>query len=764
MSGRTTTPRPFDKRSRVRYPMAMLDRTAAIPPARASLRPTRRGFLIGTGVAAGLAVGYAVWPRAATLNWAAAPDETLINGFVKIGTDGRVVVAVPQAEMGQGVASALAQVVADELGADWNTVSVESAPLNPIYANRGLTADMVDGMPPALRGFARWSTGAVIDHFDMQMTGGSTSVRSFAPPMRLAGASAREMLCRAAAREWGADWTDCDTDGGFVVYKANRVRFADIAGKVTTDDAPSSPTLRARQPLMGKPLPRIDIPSKTDGAARFGIDVRLPGMVYAAVKSGPVGDPTLVRADATAAKALPGVIAVVPGPTWVATVATTWWGANKALAAVEPVFARQASPAGASVSTAPAAALDRDAKVLRDDGGAAAIGASVIAADYTVPYLAHAALEPMTATARFDGDRVEIWAPTQSLTLTTWSVARALGIDDASVIVHPTTIGGGFGRKIESDAAVQAALIARAVRRPVQLIWSRAEDFAQDKFRPAAAARMRGTIAEGRVLTWDSAIAAPDVAASVTARNLPRIASAPAAGADAIDGATQVPYAVANLRVAHALVETPVPLGFWRSVGHSFSAFFVESFVDELAHAANADPGAFRLALLKDAPRHARVLRAALDAAGPLGQVEPGTGRGVAVHQSFGSIVAQVAEVRCVEGEPPRVLRVTAAIDCGPVVNPDGVRAQVEGAILFGLSAALYGKVTFADGTPEQANFDTYKVLTMADAPAIDVIIVPSTEAMGGVGEPGTPPIAPAVANAIYAASGIRRRDLPLVA
>ncbi len=739
-------------------------------PAKSRLRPTRRGFLIGTGAVAGLAVGYAVWPRKAVLNWAAAPDETVVNGFVKIGTDGRVVVAIPQAEMGQGASSALAQVVADELGADWNTVSVEPAPLNPIYANRGMALDATEGMPSALRGFARWGLGGVIEHFDMQMTGGSTSVRGFAKPMRLAGAAAREMLCRAAARDWGADWTQCDTADGFVVYKANRVRFADIAGKVVHDDAPSSPTLRVKSTLMGKALPRLDIPAKTDGSARFGIDVRLPGMVYAAVRSGPAGDPKLVSADATKAKAMPGVIDVVHGPTWVAVVATTWFGADQALEQVVPVFAAQPRPAGPWVSEAPAKALATVGKAVRDDGDAAGVlaKATVIAADYSVPYLAHAALEPMNATARVDGDRVELWAPTQSLTITTWSVAKALGIDDAKVVVHPTLIGGGFGRKAESDAFVQAALIARAVKRPVQLIYSRPEDLAQDKFRPAAAARMRGSVAGGRIAAWDSRIAVPDVTSSFSARNLPAMAGAPKASAEGVDGATQIPYDLAHVRVEHALVLTPVPLGFWRSVGHSFSAFFVESFVDELAHAANADPGAFRLAMLRDKPRHAAVLTAALHAAGPLGQVEPGIGRGVALHESFGSIVAQVAEVECVKDAPPKVTRVWAAIDCGPVVNPDGVRAQVEGAIAYGLGAALKGRITFADGRAEQTNFDGYPVLMLAEAPAIEVIIVNgepgSTSPMGGVGEPGTPPIAPAVANAIFAANGQRLRSLPFVA
>ncbi len=730
-------------------------------------RPSRRAFLIGTGAVAGLAVGYAVWPRSHPLNWAAAPDETIVNGFVKIGTDGRVVIAIPQAEMGQGVGSALAQIVAAELGADWNTVSIEPAPLNPIYANRGMTLDMTAAMPPSLQGFARWGMGGVIDHFDMQLTGGSTSVRGFAAPMRAAGAAAREMLCRAAARDWGVDGRECDTDNGFVVYKAQRVRFADVAGKVVPGDAPSSPVLRTKSPLLGTAVARLDIPGKTDGSAHFGADVRLPGMVFAAVRAGPVGEPALVSANHAAARAMPGVIDIVHGPTWVAAVATTWWAASQAVAAIVPVFAAQDRPAGPWVADAPHAALAAtDAKAVRTDGDATAALSSgaVITADYSVPYIAHAALEPMNATVRIDNGKVEVWAPTQSLTLATWAVAKAAGVAESDVTVHPTLIGGSFGRKIENDAVVQAVLIAKAVKRPVQLVWSRAEDLAHDKFRPGAAARMRGSVANGRIVAWDSRIAVPDVASSVTSRNLPAMAGAPKASADGVDGATQLPYDMAHIRVEHALVATPVPLGFWRSVGHSFSAFFVESFVDELAHAAGADPGAFRLAMLTKEPRHAAVLRAVLKAAPPLGSDSPGIGRGVALHASFGSIVAQVAEVECVVGEPPRVRHVWAAIDCGQVVNPDGLRAQVEGAIAYGLGAALKQRITFADGRVEQTNFDGFPSLMLADAPSIDTIIVASDAVHGGAGEPGTPPIAPAVANAIFAATGTRMRSLPFIA
>ena len=747
---------------------------AALTPAPMRPRTTRRNFLIGTGAVAGLAVGFALWPRSRALNWAAGKDETVVNGFVKIGTDGRVIVAVPQAEMGQGVYTSLPQIVADELGADWNTVSVEPAPLHPMYSNHGMILDPTAEMPTIFRGFARWSLGKVVDHFDLQMTGGSTSVRGFAGPVRLAGAAAREMLCRAAARDWGVDWTECDTDNGFVVYKAQRARFADIAGKAAAEDMPSSPTLRAPGAgrLMGKSVQRLDIPGKTDGSARFGIDVRLPGMVYAAVKSGPAGDPKLLRVDTRVVMATPGIIDVVHGPSWVAVVASTWYGAHTALETLAPVFAVPARPAGPWIEPALKAALgSNDGGVVQQSGNAAALlgQPGVIQADYSVPFLAHAALEPMNATARVDAGHCEVWAPTQSLSLTTGAVAKALGLEDDAVTVHPTLLGGGFGRKAEKDACVQAALIARAVKRPVQLIWSREEDFAQDRFRPAAAARMRAALTPvthgqpQRITAWASKVAVPDVAASFMARNLPALAGKVKPNAAAVEGSVGQPYDFGAVLAEHVPVDVAVPLGFWRSVGHSFTAFFVESFVDECAHAAAVDPGAFRLAMLGDKPRHAAVLRAALHAAGPLGIIEPNVARGVALHESFGSIVAEVAEVVCKPGEDPHVRRVVAAIDCGPVVNPDGVRAQIEGGILFGLGAALKGRISFVHGRTAQVNFDTAPMLTLAEAPAITVIIVPSSAPMGGVGEPGTPPIAPAVANAIFVATGQRHRDLPLI-
>ena len=723
---------------------------------------TRRNLLIAAGVGGGLAIGWAVWPRRPALVWTAGEGEQMINAFVKIGADGRVTVAVPQAEMGQGIWSGLAQIVADELGADWRTVAVEPAPIGPDYANKGMMADQIAHMSDTMRSVAAWAGGRMVEFFDFQITGGSTSVRGFEAPLRAAGAAGREMLCRAAARRWSVDWEDCDTVNGFVIHKANRIAFADIAADARLEDAPAEPTLRGKPVLVGKSVLRLDIPSKTDGSARFGADVRLPGMMYAAIRQSPIG----ATRKAVDKRALPASARLVEGADFVAVVADGWYAAKTALDSVVVSYAPAANPAGPWLEAGLKAALDGKHDPVRDDGDvdAAFESGSDVTADYALPFLAHACMEPMTATARFDNGKCEVWAPTQSASIAAWGVARTLGIDEEAVTIFPTLLGGGFGRKVEKDACEQAAFIARAVGRPVQLIWSREEDFAHDMWRPAVAARLRGRAGASGVTGWDATIAAPDVGSSFMGRNMPAVGGDPKTSAGAIEGSVHLPYDIANIRVAHALVDCPVPLGFWRSVGHSFSAFITESFIDELAAAAKVDPGSFRLAMLKDQPRHAAVLRAALQAGGPLGMVAPGVGRGVAMSECFGSIVAQVAEVALARDAPPRVTRVWVVVDCGQVINPDSVRAQMESGVIYGLTAALHGRVSFAQGAAQQGNFDTYPLLAMAETPQISVTIMASDAASGGVGEPGTPPIAPAVANAMFAAGGGRRRQLPLLA
>jgi len=615
--------------------------------------------------------------------------------------------------------------------------------------------------------------------FDLQITGGSNSVRAWEPPLRAAAAAAREMLAKAAARRWEVDWREIDTAGGFVIYKANRLAFHALVGEIDPDDAPADPKLRANGRLVGQALLRIDVPAKVDGSARFGIDVRLPGLAYAAIDQGPIG----ARVASHSAPALPTGVSVVAQSGFIACVADNWFAAHKALKSLSIKWQPTESAPGPWLEAAVRGALAADGlpfrptgtvgKAVRDDGDVATAlaGKGVVTAEYGLPFLAHACLEPMTATARVIDGRAEIWAPTQSATLAARAVAQALDIDANAVVVHPTLLGGGFGRKVEGDACAQAALIARAAGRPVQLIWSREEDFAHDMYRPAVAARLHGKAAPDGISGWNAAIAVPDVGAAFAGRNIGSFAGRPSAGAGAIEGAVDLPYAIPNLRVQHCLADCTAPLGFWRSVGHSFTGFIVESFVDELAASEAVDPGAFRMAMLKDQPRHAAVLAAVLEMGGPLGRdaesavnvAKPGAvvARGVALVESFGSIVAQIAEVVAVPGERPRVSKVWAAVDCGRVINPDTVVAQIEGGIVYGLSAALFGRISFSGGRVEQDNFHAYPLITMANCPEIDVRVIPSAADPGGIGEPGTPPIAPAVANALFAASGRRWRTLP---
>jgi isoquinoline 1-oxidoreductase subunit beta len=722
------------------------------------VKVNRRNLLIAAGVGGGLAIGWAVWPRSRAFTWSAGDGEKLVNSFIKLGKDGRITVAVPQAEMGQGIWSGLAQVAADEMGADWRTVGVEPAPLGPEYANHAMLTDQVAHMSATMRDIAMWAGGKLVEFYDFQITGGSTSVRGFEAPLRAAGAAARQMLCAAAARRLDVDADDCDTANGFVIHKANRIAFADLIADLDAADASDAPPLRTTPLLAGKPLLRLDIPSKTDGSARFGADVRLPGMMYAAIHHDPFG----ATRTAIDRRVLPRTARLVEGPDFVAVVADGWYAAKTALDTVKIAYTPAENPAGPWLEAGLRDALNGggEREVVRDEGD---VANAPVTADYSLPFLAHACLEPMTATARIDGDTCEIWAPTQSATFAAWAVARAIDISDSDVVVYPTLIGGGFGRKVEADAAARAAFIAKAVGRPVQLIYSREEDFRYDMWRPAVAARLRGSATGRGITAWDAVIAAPDTGSSFMGRHLPATAGDPKASAAAIEGSVHLPYGIDNIRVAHALAACNVPLGFWRSVGYSFSGFITESFVDELAVAASADPGSFRLAMLADNPRAAAVLRAVLQAGGPLGRVSPGVGRGVALVESFGSIVAQVAEVELVRNAPPRVTQVWAAVDCGRIINPDSVRAQIESGIIFGLTAALYGRTTFVNGEAEQRNFDTNPLLTLAEAPDIEVILIPSSAPAGGIGEPGTPPIAPAVANAIFAAGGGRRRDLPLV-
>lgn len=763
------SPKPLLLARRAAYHAAMharIDRGGG--PGKAGHGITRRKLLIGGGLATGLVVGWAVWPRNYAPNLVAAPNEHVFNAYLKIGADGRVVVAVPQAEMGQGVYTSLPQILADELGADWRTVGVEPAPINPVYANTlPVEEELARRLPAWLHGPGQWAAREIAMRMNLTMTGGSSSIRVFESRLREAGAAARALLCMAAAERWKIDWNACDTAGGFVVRGDDRIRFGELAEAAALLIPPDAVPLReaAERTLVGQSVPRIDLPAKVDGSAQFGADIRLPGMVYASIAHGPYGGARPVKMTTADAEATPGVMAVLTNPGWVAVVGTNWWAADRGLQALAVEFeTAKARPDDGSVRRALAAALDGgDAKRFteRGDPDAALAGQGVVNASYSVPMIAHAPMETLTATARFTDDRVEIWVPTQAAPMTRAAVAAAIGFDEGRVTIYPTLIGGGFGRKGEVDAAVEAAIIAQKLKKPVQLVWPRREDIQHSRFRPPAMARMKARLGPGGAIAgWSAAIAAP----SMGGQTLDRMGGKPMKDSygpeyGSIEGAVP-PYAIEALAVEHAEALTGVPVGAWRSVANSYTAFFTESFIDEVALVAGLDPLSFRMQALSHQPRLARCLQMAASIGAWQGG-EPGVGQGVAVHSCFGSHVAILAETR-IEGEEIRVSNITAVADLGRVIHPDIVRQQIEGSIYWGLCNALGNAVSIRGGMVTAQNFDGLGLPSLTAMPEIRVELIPSKSPPGGAGEIAVPPVAPAIANAVFAATGKRLRHLPL--
>lgn len=742
---------------------------------------SRRGFLIAGAVGAGgLLVGCSAPTAESRVGEASVfpvrGDEVALNAWVKLLPDGSVCVACPRAEMGQGVQTALAMLLAEELDADWARVRVEGAPVAPVYANAALMLNMApfqnddDGVVARLARSTLQRAGYALG---LQVTGGSSSVRDAWGPLRVAGATARALLVQAAAARWGVPVGECSTVPGQVRHVASgrTLGFGELAADAAKLTPPKSVPLKPRSEwrLIGQPMPRNDLPGKTNGQAQFGIDVRLEGLLHAAIRHCPVFGGTVKAFDPAPAKALRGVKDVFQlGPSAVVVVADNTWRARNALAQVNIIWDEGPSAALSSADISAQLVRDLDADggfSFRDVGDAekALSGAAQrIEALYEVPFLAHTAMEPINATAQFKDGRLTVWCGTQSASLARWRAAQVAGVETEQVTLHVPLLGGGFGRRLELDMVEEAVAIAmKTAGAPVKLTWTREEDVQHDLYRPAAVSRFVAALDEaGMPLAWRHRVCAPSIALGTTERLLPKFA-ADAPDKNHIEGAFDLPYAIPHLSVQQIRSRTPVPVGSWRSVGHSYNAFFTEGFIDELAQAVKHDPVAYRLALLKHHPRHAAVLQLAAEQAGWGQPLAEGRARGVALHESFGAICAQVAEVSVVKGEI-RVHRVVCALDCGTVVNPDTVEAQLQGAIVYGLSAALFGEITLKAGRVEQSNFADYRALGLADMPRIETHLVPSEAPPGGVGEPGTPPIAPAVANAVAALTGQRLRRLPL--
>lgn len=724
---------------------------------------TRRALLASGGlIGGGLALGVG-WFTLAPNRLTVLPKGKDAAGhrlttWILLAPDNTVTVVVPHCEMGQGAQTTLAMMAAEEMDADWNQVRVQEAPAADEFANGYLVRVFVPGaasVPSFLERGLDFASFKLTQMLPLQVTGGSSSVRGTGHyGMRVAGAAARAMLIQAAAEQWHVPVRECTAQGSQVMHASSKrvLPFGELAQRAAKLEPPLHPPLkpRAQWRVMGTPTPRFDIPSKVDGSATYGLDVTLPGMLYAAVAAAPVFGTQLQQLSGEPALGVNGVRRVIKLDDAVAVVAESYWRALQALRRLVPSFSD--SPAkgtsSASIFADMRAKLEeskdgKDSKVFAQGNALAAFSGAtkLVEAEYQVPFQAHATLEPMNATVHFNNGRCEVWSGVQDPLAARKVAARAAGLKEEAVIFHNQQLGGGFGRRLPGffDYIEQAVRIAKQVNAPVKLIWSREEDTQHDFYRPAALARYRGAIdAKGRPIAW-----------------LVRFTGGSG------DGAALIPYRLANQDIGAVEVEHHIRTGPWRSVDHSQHAFFKESFIDELAHAAQSDPYEYRRGLLRDSPRHRAVLEKAAALAGWGVPPEPGRARGIALAESFGSIVAQVAEVEIDAGRI-KVRRVWAAVDCGHVINPDAGQAQIEGGIIFGLSAALFSEITVTDGRIAQSSFTDYLLPKLADAPRISVEFIDSGAELGGLGEPGVPPIAPAVANAVFAATGVRLRTLPL--
>jgi isoquinoline 1-oxidoreductase beta subunit len=707
------------------------------------LNVSRRSFLkTGALMGGGLMLGFSLSLRKPFGAASAQSASSFIpNAFIRIGTDDVVTIIVNKSEMGQGVYTSLPMIIAEELEADWSKIRVEPAPVDPAYNH------------------TEWG---------IQGTGGSTSVWSEWERLRKAGATARAMLVKAAAEFWKVDPASCRAEKGFVIHNPTRkkISYGRLVEKASQMEPPKDVSLKEPKNfrIIGKPRRRLDTPEKTNGKAMFGIDARVPGMLTAVVARPPVFGGEVKRFNADKARAVPGVKEVVQIDSGVAVIADGFWSAHKGRDALE-IDWDEGSLAALSTSGIREQYMNlakTPGAVARKEGNPESVlskTAKQLKAEYEVPYLAHACMEPLNCLVDLRPDRCEIWTGTQFQTADRNSAANVVGLKPEQVKIHTMFLGGGFGRRANphSDFVVEAAQVAKAVKKPVKVIWTREDDMKGGYYRPIWHDRVAAGLDEkGSLITWQHTIVGQSILSGTPFD--PKGAVDPVS----VEGAKEIPYEIPNILVDLHSPKMGVPVQWWRSVGHSHTAFVVESFIDEVAREAGKDPYEFRRKLLARHPRHSGVLKLAAEKAGWGRPLPKGCGRGIAVHESFGSFVAQVAEASVsAEGEV-RVHRVVCAIDCGKIVNPDTIKAQMESGIVFGLSAALYGQITLQNGRVEQSNFHDYPLLRLKEMPLVEAYIISSKEKPGGVGEPGVPPIAPAVANALFAATGKRIRHLPI--
>ncbi|AWW75561.1 xanthine dehydrogenase [Erythrobacter sp. KY5] len=728
---------------------------------------SRRGF-IGAGVLAGggLLIGIGVRPGnpIGKLSSKVAPgaDEQLVNSWVKIDTNNIVTAIVPHCEMGQGAHSVLAQMLADELDADWSKVNVMQAPTDGSYIVTDtarmfvapFTMNAADWIEPTWNGLFT-QIGRLAD---AMLTGGSSSIRTTGQyQMRVAGAAARKMLVGAAADEWGVPASEIETRDSTLIHAASgrQASYAEFATAAAEQPMDQTPELKSpdQYRLIGKSKARTDIPAKVDGTAKFGIDAAPEGVdyAYAASVRPPVPGTRVASMDASKAQTMAGVLQILNMGDFVAVVADSYWQAQQALGQIDVTWTEAESPIRSTQDqfAAYARALDEagatggeEAAAKGDAQAALESAAIVIEAEYKAPYLAHAPMEPINCTAQVIYGKCDVWTSTQVPLMVRSALSDALGISKDDITVHHPYLGGSFGRRLEAVYAVMAARVAQATGYPVKSIWSREEDTQKALYRPAELSRFKGGLDEnGALVAYDNVF---------TQRHDPAEASVPGI------------YAIPNTSVRVAEAPLHLPFAAWRSVDHSQHGFFIESFIDEAAHAAGSDPMDYRMAMVSGSPRHVAVLEKLREMSRWDTPGAQGTAKGVAIVESFGTIVAEVIDVDMSSGKP-KMLNAWAVCDAGYVVNPDGFANQIEGGIVFGLTAAMYGELDLEDGAIVQSNFHDYKMLRIDETPNIEVAVINSgIVPIGGAGEPGLPPAAPALTNAIFAATGRRLRDLPI--
>lgn len=702
---------------------------------------SRRGFLKTAAAASGGLVIAIYLPACSkpedAANSAGPPKLVAANAWLKIGTDGSITVLCDRSEMGQGVYTALPTLIAEELGVDPARINIEFAPPGKEYVN-----SLLGG----------------------QVTGGSTSVRDAWEKLRTAGAEARMRLVAAAAKQWGAPAQSCTVADGYVVFTSRRKSFGELAEAAAALPKPENVQLKSRNDFkyIGKSQQRLDTPSKVDGSAQFGIDVRLPGMLYAALAQPPELGGGIKSFKADAAQGMPGVRHVIQTSSGIAVIADSWWQAKQARDALQIEWSPgpNAKLTNAAIYAGLKSAASGKGKQVRSDGdteGALRSGRR-FEQTYELPLLAHATLEPQTCTAEFRDDGCHIHVPTQAQQLAQLAASQAAGLPPEKVFVHTTFLGGGFGRRLDSDFIPAAVECAKAANKPVKLLWTREDDMTHDKYRPPARNTLSGAFDSAGKL---DAVKIHLVAPSITSRWAPAAVANNAVDPFAVEAAHNFPYDVPNVYVDYLQHEIGIDVGYWRSVSHALNCFSVESFVDELAFEGQLDPYEFRLNLLNKQQRWQMVLEAAARKA-QWGRPASGRHQGIALMSGYDTYLAQVAEVS-VQGSQLKVHRIVCAIDCGQMVNPGIVQAQAEGSIVFGLTAALFGEINIAGGRVKEQNFDDYRMLRLNEVPAIEVHLIESTEKPGGMGEPAVALVAPAVCNAIYAATRKRLRRLPIV-